>query len=163
VLVREPTEIVDRSPKSAVSAVYGPYGIESALSKAASLAREEDLPIAEETVTLRPDHWRESAHWVTCLACSSEEIMLVSDLDGGGMTLACRYCGERAQSSSDRTEMHYEWLYCPGCGSGDVNVELSCPGGSPWWSCDDCGYDTLPAPPADAYTETRDVVPGREQ
>lgn len=68
-------------------------------------------------------------------------MLLVSDLDDSNMTLACRSCGERAQSDADWKEMHYEWLHCPGCCSGDVNVELSCPYGSVWWSCDDCSYE----------------------
>lgn len=163
VLVREPVEIVDHSPESTVSTVDGPYGIENALSQTIALAHEEDLPLSEEIVTLRPDHWTDSKQWITCSACISEEIVLVSDLDDNNMTLACRSCGERVQSDTDRKEMHYEWLHCPGCGSGDVNVELSCPSGSPWWSCDDCGYDTLPAPPDHAYAEARDTIHSREQ
>jgi predicted RNA-binding Zn-ribbon protein involved in translation (DUF1610 family) len=163
VLVREPVEIVDSSPRSAVSVLDGPYGRENALSQAGALACNEDLPIAEEIVTLRPDHWTDSKHWATCPACSSEELVLVSDLDDTNLTLACRSCEKRAQSGADRGEMHSEWLHCPGCGSGDVNVELSCPSGSPWWSCDDCGYDTLPAPPDHAYAEARDTVDTRDQ
>lgn len=162
VLVRESVEIVDCSPKSTVSARDGPYRIENALSETVGLAHEEDLPISEEIVTLRPDEWTDSRQWVVCPACSSEEIMLVSDLDDSNMTLACRSCGEQVHSDADREEMHYEWLHCPSCGSGDVNVELSCPSGSPWWSCDDCGYDTLPAPSDEAYTEARDTTHSRE-
>jgi hypothetical protein len=163
VLVRDPVEIVDCSPESTVSTTYGPYGTENALSEAVGLAHEEDLPIAEEIVTLRPDHWTDSEHWATCPVCDSDEMLLVSDLDDSNMTLACRSCGERAQSDADWKEMHYEWLHCPGCCSGDVNVELSCPYGSVWWSCDDCSYDTLPAPPDTAYTESRDTIESQGQ
>jgi predicted RNA-binding Zn-ribbon protein involved in translation (DUF1610 family) len=163
VLVREPVEIVDYSPKSAVSVLNGPYGRETALSQAGALARNEDLPIAEEIVTLRPDHWADSKHWATCPACSSEEIVLISDLDDTNLTLACRACEKRAQAETDRKEMHADWFHCPGCDSGDVNVELSGPSGSTWWSCDDCGYDTVPAPPDRAYAEACDTNHTRNQ
>jgi len=162
-LVRDPVEIVDCSPESAVVATYRPYGIENAFSKAIALARREDLPIAEEIVTLRPDHWTDSERWATCPECSSDELLLVSDLDDSSMTLACRSCDERAQSGTDWKEMHYEWFHCPGCGSGDVNVELSCPYGSVWWNCDDRGYDTLPTPPATAYTRPCDAIEDQER
>ena len=62
ILVREPVEIMNSSPKSAVSALDGPYGHENALSQARALAHNENLPIAEEIVTLRPDHWADSKH-----------------------------------------------------------------------------------------------------
>jgi transcription elongation factor Elf1 len=163
VLVREPVEIINSSPKSGVSMLDGPYGRENALSQAGSLARDEDLPVAEEIVTLRPDHWTDANHWATCPACSSEELVLVSDLDHTNLTLACRSCDERAESETDRKEMHSEWFHCPGCGSGDVRVELSGPSGATAWSCDDCGYDTVPAPPDHAYAEVRDTSHTRTQ
>lgn len=163
VLVREPVRIVDCSPKSAVSVLDGPYGRENALSQAGALARNEDIPIAEEIVTLRPDHWTDSKHWASCPACGSEEVLLVSDLDDTNLTLACRSCDERAQAETDHKEMHSEWFHCPGCGSGDVNIELSGPSGSTWWSCDDCGYDTTPAPTDRAYAEAHDTGHTRNQ
>ena len=161
VLVREPVEIVDSSPKSAVSVLNGPYGRVNALSQAGALARNENLPIGEEIITLRPDHWTDAKHWATCPACNSEELVLVTDLDDTNLTLACRSCEKRGQSETDRKELHYEWFHCPGCESGDVNVELSGPSGSTHWSCDDCGYDTVPALPDCAYAEARDTSPTR--
>ena len=152
VLIREPTEIHDQAPESTVSTVKGPYGIENALSKAVTLAQQESLPISQEIPTLRPDNWTDSKHWVTCPACESDEILLLTDLDSRGMTLACRACEERVTPDTDRTGMHEEWLHCPSCQSGDVNIELSCPTGSLWWSCDDCGYGTVPAPSDIGYT-----------
>lgn len=158
VALREPKRIAERDgrprPVSLIVEHEGPYGFEEALERATALAERADAPIVDEIARLRPTDRTDAADWVTCPGCGGAEIVLVSDLDSTGLTLACRACDARSDST-DRQKLFQEWLHCPGCASGDVNVEVSAPGGSVWWSCDDCRYDTSPGPTEPAYPPGR--------
>jgi hypothetical protein len=156
--VREPRELTVHDgtlhPLSAISQRHGPYSRTSALTRAVELADSLDLPIYTEIARLRPDDWTDSADWVTCPHCHAGEIALVTNLDESDLTLLCRGC-DAAVDDTKRRELFDEWLYCPGCGSGDVDIRLGAPGGDVWWSCDDCLYDTAPAPIDVGYSDTR--------
>lgn len=158
VALREPKRIadIDGSPRpvSPIVEHVGPCGFEEALARATDLAERADAPIVDEIVRLRPTDWTDADDWVTCPGCGGAEIVLVSDLDATGMTLACRDCDARTDST-DRQDLFQAWFHCPGCGSGDVNVEFSAPGGRVLWACDDCGYDTRHAPTEPAYPAGR--------
>lgn len=157
--VRAPVVIEDHDgsprPVSPVLEREGPFDLESALRRVVELADSRGLPILDEIETLRPDHWTDSSAWVSCPDCSSDELTLVTDLDRRDLTIACRACDARV-TETDRETMFDEWLHCPSCESGDVNVELSAPHGSVRWSCDDCGYDSVPGPIDWGYTNARD-------
>jgi hypothetical protein len=156
--VREPIIIEDREgrprPVSAIVEREGPYELDTVVQRAVELATSRQLPIHHEIVRLRPDHWSAAAAWVTCPDCESDEITLVTNLDETDLTLICRACDARV-TETERKAMFHEWLHCPSCESGDVNVELSAPHGGGWWSCDDCLYDTMPAPIDTGYTSAR--------
>lgn len=159
VVLREPVEVVATDgiprPTSAVVSRYGPFEREAALQRVVELARSTGVPVYHEVDTLRPDRWTETADWVTCPGCGGGRISLVADLDGGGLCLVCQSCDARA-GREDPNRLVHEWLHCPSCGSGDVNVELSATHGGDWWSCDDCLYDTRPAPPDWGYSAVRE-------
>lgn len=161
-VIREPITIEERdgTPQSISKVVErdGPYELDTALHRAVELSESQGIPIHHEIVTLRPDHWSDASSWVTCPDCGSDEIMLVTNLDEPDLTLACQACDARV-TEADRESMFHDWLHCPSCTSGDVNVELSAPHGGGWWSCDDCGYDTLPAPIDTAYMDAREEGP----
>lgn len=157
--VREPREVVVHDgtphPLSAVIERHGPYSRESVLAKATEFAKTRDLPIYHEVIHLRPGGWTDPADWVTCPDCASETITLVTNLDETDLTLVCRRCDARVDES-ERGALFEQWLHCPSCASGDINVELSGPHGGVWWSCDDCLYDTSPAPIDRGYTDARE-------
>jgi hypothetical protein len=156
--VREPRELTvhDGSPHpvSAISQRHGPYSRASALARAVELADSLDLLIHTEIARLRPDNWTDSADWVTCPHCNAGEITLVTNLDESDLTLLCRTC-DAAVDDTEHRALFEEWLHCPGCGSGDVDIRLSAPSGDVWWSCDDCLYDTVPAPIDVGYADAR--------
>jgi predicted RNA-binding Zn-ribbon protein involved in translation (DUF1610 family) len=160
--VRAPVTIEDRDgsprPVSAVLEREGPSDIESVLHRAVDLADSRGLPILHDIATLRPNHWTEAPAWVSCPDCSNDELTLVTDLDRRDLTIACRACDVRV-TEVERETIFHEWLHCPSCESGDVNVELSAPHGGLWWSCDDCGYDSVPGPIDWGYTNARDSGP----
>ncbi len=158
--IREPRQVVGRNgapkPVSAVVERLGPCDRVGALERAVDLARERDLPLFGEFARLRPDAWTEPGDWVTCPNCESARITLVTNLNETDLTLLCRECDARVDES-ERGALFEEWLHCPSCASGDINVELSGPHGGVWWSCDDCLYDTSPAPIDRGYTDARGV------
>ncbi|MFB6296236.1 MAG: hypothetical protein ABEH66_05255 [Halobacteriales archaeon] len=157
--VREPREVVTRDgtphPLSAVVERHGPYSRESVLAEAADLADTRDLPVFHEVIHLRPDGWTDPGDWVTCPTCGSEAITLVTNLDDSDLTLLCREC-DATVDETERRALFDDWLHCPSCGSGDLNVELSAPRGGVRWSCDDCRYDTVPAPIDVGYADARE-------
>jgi predicted RNA-binding Zn-ribbon protein involved in translation (DUF1610 family) len=157
--VRAPVTVEDHDgsprPVSAVLEREGPFDVESALRRAVELADSRGLPILHDIVTLRPNHWTETSMWVSCPDCGGDELTLVTDLDGRDLTIACRACDGRV-TEAERETMFHEWFHCPSCESGDVNVELSAPSGGVWWSCDDCGYDSVPGSIDRGYTNARD-------
>jgi hypothetical protein len=156
--VREPRELTDHDgtpkPVSPILQRHGPYSRASALARAVELAEALDLPIYTEVARLRPDNWTDSADWVTCPHCNTSEIALITNLDDSALTLRCRGC-DATVTNSEREELFNECLHCPSCGSGDVDIRLSAPGSGVWWSCDDCLYDTTPAPVDVSYSNTR--------
>ncbi len=156
--LREPVTVEDDEPPRPVSRVvdrYGPYDRETAIGRAVAMADEQVLPIHRELVTLRLAHWTDASDWAGCPDCGGAGIVLVTDLDERGLTLACRDCEARAMGGDQIADGLGEWLGCPSCSSGDVDVTLSAPRGTVWWSCDDCGYDTTPAPTDRGYTRAR--------
>lgn len=161
-VIREPITIKEYDgtphPLSEIIERDGPYELDTALHRAVELAESRQIQIHHEIVTLRPDHWSDASLWVTCPDCGSDEIMLVTNLDETDLTLACRACDARV-TQAERGAMFHDWLHCASCTSGDVNVELSAPHGGGWWSCDDCGYDTMPAPIDTVYTNAREGEP----
>lgn len=161
-VVRDPLTFTEHGgechPTSPIRELTGPFEQEHALDRVLSRAENDGLPIYNEIHTLRPAHWSDAASWVSCPRCASGTIMLIKDLDADGVTFACRACDTRIDES-DQQRMFNDWLHCPSCNSGDINVECSAPLGSVWWSCDDCLYDTHPAPIDPAYGDAREEIP----
>jgi predicted RNA-binding Zn-ribbon protein involved in translation (DUF1610 family) len=147
-------------PTSPIRELIGPFTLERVLDRVSSRAENGYLPIYEEVYTLRPAHWLDAASWVSCPSCTSRSgaIALITDLDADGVTFACRECDARI-GESEQQRMFNDWLHCPSCNSGDINVECSAPLGSVWWSCDDCLYDTHPAPVDLEYGDAREEIP----
>jgi hypothetical protein len=160
--VREPLILTEHGdgchPTSPIRVLAGPFRLERALYQVRNRAENENLPIYEEIHTLRPAHWSTASSWVSCPSCTGGTITLITDLDADGVTFACRECDARIDES-ERQRMFHDWLHCPSCSSGDVNVECSAPVGSSWWKCDDCLYDTHPAPVDPAYADAREEIP----
>jgi len=153
VLVREPATVEatgDARPASEVVDREGPYGLETAIERAVDLGAGRGLSVRRDVVRLRPDCWTDASDWVTCPDCGRDEVVLATDLDGPGLTVACRRCGVRGGDGGGSS--CGEWIRCPSCGSGDVDVDLSVPRGTVWWACDDCRYETTPAPIDAGYT-----------
>lgn len=123
------------------------------IERAVDLGAGRGLSVHRDVVRLRPDCWTDASDWARCPDCGRDEVVLVTDLDGPGLTVACRRCGVRGGDGGESS--CGEWIRCPSCGSGDVDVDLSVPRGTVWWACDDCRYETTPAPIDAGYTAVR--------
>lgn len=162
--VRDPLTLTEHEseyyPTSFIRELTGSFRLERVLDQVLSRAENDNLPVYEEIHTLRPAHWSDAASWMSCPSCTSGSgaIALITDLDAGGVTFACRECDARIDES-EQQRMFNDWLHCPSCSSGDITVEFGAPLGSVWWSCDDCLYDTHPAPVDLAYGDAHEKIP----